>query len=168
MMHRFTSRSFTMPSALVAAGFLLSVNALAAGEFREKPQSAEPAKSAEQTKSVKRESVVETIKRMAPAHGVPTWFALRIAKVESNYKPHVRGLAGEYGVYQMKCATAREMGFRGKCSALLKPEINIEFGLKHLSEAMRRSKGNLKLAASKHNGGLARRKLVAQYVAKVF
>jgi soluble lytic murein transglycosylase-like protein len=156
MLHRFKSRSLAMPSALIAAGFLLSVNALAADESRE------------HSKSAKQANVVETIKRMAPAHGVPTWFALRIAKVESNYKPHVRGLAGEYGVYQMKCTTAREMGFRGNCSTLLKPEINIEFGLKHLSEAMRRSKGNLKLAASKHNGGLARRKLVAQYVAKVF
>jgi soluble lytic murein transglycosylase-like protein len=152
MLHRLTPRTIAMPTALLAAGILLSVNASAGDEARTPQQ----------------ENVIKTIKRLAPAHGVPTWFALRIAKVESNYNPHVRGLAGEYGVYQMKCATAREMGFRGNCSALLKPEINIKFGLKHLTEAMRRSKGNLKLAASKHNGGLGRRKLVAQYVAKVF
>jgi soluble lytic murein transglycosylase-like protein len=156
MRQSISPRTLFMPSALFAAAVLLSVNALADGKSKEQPKSRQQA------------DVVATIKRLAPAHGVPTWFALRIAKVESNYNPRVRGLAGEYGVYQMKCATAREMGFRGPCSALLKAEVNIEVGLKHLREAMRRSKGNLKLAASKHNGGLGRRKLVAQYVAKVF
>jgi hypothetical protein len=41
-------------------------------------------------------------------------------------------------------------------------------GLKHLSMAMKLSNGNLKLAASKHNGGLGRKKLVQRYVAMVF
>ena len=45
---------------------------------------------------------------------------------------------------------------------------NIEVGLKHLSMAMKLSGGNLKLAASKHNGGLGRKKLVHRYVAMVF
>jgi soluble lytic murein transglycosylase-like protein len=156
MRHCFKPSIIAKPTAFLVAGLFLSVNALADSTAKK------------QATSSQRENVVQTIKRMAPSYGVPTWFALRIAKVESNYKPHVRGLAGEYGVYQMKCSTAREMGFRGNCSALLKPEVNIEFGLKHLTEAMRRSNGNLKLAASKHNGGLGRRKLVAQYVAKVF
>lgn len=112
--------------------------------------------------------MVEMIKAVAPAHGVPTWFALRIAKVESNYNPKARGSQGELGLYQLKCATAREMGFRGNCSALLDPAINIQFGLKHLALAIRKSNGDLKLAASKHNGGLSRKRLVAAYVAKVF
>jgi soluble lytic murein transglycosylase-like protein len=112
--------------------------------------------------------VVALIKSMAPAHGVPTWFALRIAKVESNYNPRARGSAGELGVFQMKCATARGIGFRGNCSGLLDARTNITYGLKHLSLAMRSSGGNLKLAASKHNGGLGRKKLVHGYVAKVF
>ena len=47
------------------------------------------------------ERVVALIKDMAPKYGVPTWFALRIAKVESGYNPNTRGAAGEYGVYQM-------------------------------------------------------------------
>ena len=60
--------------------------------------------------------VVGLIKNMAPQYGVPTWFALRIAKVESGYNPNTRGAAGEYGVYQMKCATAKGIGFSGNCS----------------------------------------------------
>ena len=59
--------------------------------------------------------VVSMIKSMAPSYGVPTWFALRIAKVESGYNPRVRGRAGEIGVYQIKCQTARGLGFSGSC-----------------------------------------------------
>ena len=112
--------------------------------------------------------VVAMIKAMAPAHGVPTWFALRIAKVESGYNPRLRGKAGEYGVFQMKCATAKGIGFRGNCSALLDPRINIQYGLKHLALALKSAGGNLRLAASKHNGGLGRKTEVRGYVALVF
>jgi soluble lytic murein transglycosylase-like protein len=115
-----------------------------------------------------RGNVVAMIKSMAPRYGVPTWFALRIAQVESGYNPRARGSAGEYGVYQLKCATARGIGFRGNCGALLNASTNIQFGLKHLSMAMRSSHGNLKLAASKHNGGLGRRSMVRGYVNRVF
>lgn len=112
--------------------------------------------------------VVSLIQSMAPSYGVPTWFALRIAKVESNYNPHLRGRAGEYGVFQMKCATAKGIGFSGNCSALLDPAVNVRWGLKHLSIAMAKSGGNLRLAASKHNGGLGRKTEIRGYVAKVF
>jgi soluble lytic murein transglycosylase-like protein len=113
-------------------------------------------------------NVVALIKAMAPAQGVPTWFALRIARVESNYNPSLRGQAGEYGVFQMKCATARGIGFSGNCSALLNPRINVQYGLRHLSLAMKSSRGNLRLAASKHNGGLGRKTEIRGYIAKVF
>jgi soluble lytic murein transglycosylase-like protein len=115
-----------------------------------------------------RGNVVAMIKSMAPRYGVPTWFALRIAQVESGYNPRARGSAGEYGVYQLKCATARGIGFRGNCGALLNASTNIQYGLKHLSLAMRSSRGNLRLAASKHNGGLGRRSMVRGYVNRVF
>jgi len=112
--------------------------------------------------------VISLIKAMAPAQGVPTWFALRIAHVESNYNAHMRGSAGEYGVFQMKCATAKDIGFQGNCGALLDARTNIQWGLRHLAIAIGKSDGNLRLAASKHNGGLGRRTMVASYVAKVF
>ncbi len=118
--------------------------------------------------SAKQENVVTLIKRMAPRYGVPTWFALRIAKIESGYNANSRGAAGEYGVYQLKCATAKGIGFRGNCANLLKASTNVEYGLKHLQMAVKLSHGNLKLAASKHNGGLGRKKLVPRYVAMVF
>lgn len=112
--------------------------------------------------------VVALIKAMAPSYGVPTWFALRIAKVESNYNPRARGRAGELGVFQLKCQTARGIGYRGGCAGLLNAHTNVQYGLKHLALAMKSSGGNLRLAASKHNGGLGRKKMVYGYVAKVF
>ena len=115
-----------------------------------------------------RSAVMAIIKSQAPSYGVPTWFALRIAKVESGYNPLARGKAGEYGVFQLKCATARGVGFRGNCSGLLNASTNVRYGLKHLSLAVRSSHGNLKLAASKHNGGLGRKSIVKRYVAMVF
>lgn len=118
--------------------------------------------------SAARANVMAMIKQQAPAQGVPTWFALRIAKIESNYNPRARGLAGEYGVFQLKCQTARGIGFSGNCAGLLNASTNIRYGLKHLSMAVRSSHGNLKLAASKHNGGLGRKRLVPRYVAMVF
>lgn len=118
--------------------------------------------------SARQGNVVSLIKAMAPSQGVPTWFALRIAHVESNYNPHLRGSAGEYGVFQLKCATAKGIGFRGSCGQLLDARTNVQWGLKHLALAIGKSDGNLRLAASKHNGGLGRRTLVATYVAKVF
>lgn len=113
-------------------------------------------------------NVVALIESMAPNYGVPTWFALRIAKVESNYNPNARGSHGELGVFQMKCATAKGIGYRGNCSGLLDPRTGVEVGLKHLSLAIKSSDGNLQLAASKHNGGLGRKRLVHRYVAMVF
>ena len=114
------------------------------------------------------QSVVSLIQSMAPSHGVPTWFALRIAKVESNYNTNARGTHGELGVFQMKCETARGIGYHGACAGLLNARTGVEFGLRHLALAIRSSGGNLAMAASKHNGGLGTRHLVPKYVAQVF
>lgn len=112
--------------------------------------------------------VVAMIKTMAPQYGVPTWFALRIAKIESGYNPTLRGAAGEYGVFQMKCPTARGLGFEGDCSGLADARTNVRWGLEHLSAALKSSGGNLHLAASKHNGGLGRKTIIRKYVNLVF
>jgi soluble lytic murein transglycosylase-like protein len=113
-------------------------------------------------------SVAAMIESMAPSYGVPTWFALRIAKVESGFNPAARGTHGELGVFQMKCATARGIGYRGSCDGLLDARTGVDVGLKHLALAIQSSGGNLQLAASKHNGGLGTRHIVHRYVAQVF
>ena len=161
-------------SAVVFAAAILTVTA-EAGTKSKISLSTEHVKTNKRHKSRKAQvapastdRVVNLIKDMAPRYGVPTWFALRIAKVESGYNPNTRGAAGEYGVYQMKCATAKDIGFSGNCSQLLNASTNVEYGLKHLQMAMKLSHGNLRMAASKHNGGLGCKKLVHRYVAMIF
>jgi soluble lytic murein transglycosylase-like protein len=115
-----------------------------------------------------RSNVVAMIKAEAPHYGVPTWFAMKIAKVESGFNPMVTGGAGEIGVFQLKCQTARGIGYSGSCSGLYNAATNVQYGLRYLSMAVKSSHGNLRLAASKHNGGLGRKSLVPSYVAMVF
>ncbi len=115
-----------------------------------------------------RAKVQAMIKADAPHYGVPTWFAMKIAKVESGYNPLVTGGAGEIGVFQLKCQTARGIGYSGSCSGLYNPATNVKYGLKYLSMAVHSSHGNLRLAASKHNGGLGCNHIVKRYVAMVF
>lgn len=115
-----------------------------------------------------RDHVKNMIAAQAGSYGVPKWFALKIARVESNYNPLVTGAAGEIGVFQLKCQTARGIGYHGACSGLYNASTNIQYGLRYLSMAVKSSRGNLRLAASKHNGGLGRKSLVRSYVAMIF
>jgi soluble lytic murein transglycosylase-like protein len=144
--------------AFLIAGSLITTTAEASGRHHRRAV----------VNTAQRAHVMAMIKSQAPSYGVPTWFALRIAKIESGFNPNARGKAGEYGVFQLKCATAKGVGFRGNCGQLLNASVNIRYGLKHLSLAVRSAHGNLKLAASKHNGGLGRKRLVPRYVAMVF
>jgi soluble lytic murein transglycosylase-like protein len=121
-----------------------------------------------QVSQATRNNVVAMIKSQAPSYGVPTWFALKIARVESGYNPMVTGGAGEIGVFQLKCQTARGIGYHGSCSGLYNASTNVHYGLRYLSMAVKSSHGNLRLAASKHNGGLGRKHLVRAYVAMIF
>ena len=121
-----------------------------------------------QVSQATRDNVIALIKAEAPRSGVPAWFALKIAKVESGYNPLVTGAAGEIGVFQMKCQTARGIGYSGSCSGLYNPATNVHWGLRHLSMAVKASRGNLRLAASMHNGGLGTRHIVRAYVAMIF
>ena len=121
-----------------------------------------------QVSQATRDNVIGLIKAEAPGAGVPTWFALKIAKVESGYNPMVTGGEGEIGVFQMKCQTARGIGYSGSCSGLYNPATNVHWGLRHLSMAVKASRGNLRLAASMHNGGLGCRHIVRSYVAMIF
>jgi soluble lytic murein transglycosylase-like protein len=157
------AEQFNKPARKASQTFKLSKDKAAALAGKRKPRQAAARAGARNSGHV-----VTLIESMAPGYGVPTWFALRIAKVESNYNPKARGAAGELGVFQLKCSTAKGIGYSGGCSGLLDARTNVAYGLKHLSLAMKSSGGNLRLAASKHNGGLGRKTVVRGYVAKVF
>jgi soluble lytic murein transglycosylase-like protein len=84
---------------------------------------------------------------------LPEQLVVGVAKVESGFKCHVTGGVGEIGLYQLKYATAKGIGYRGTKQALYNCETNAYYGIKHLSIAHSKC-GTIKGAAKLHNAGL--------------
>lgn len=74
----------------------------------------------------------------ARAVGVPVSVALSVVQQESGFRPHVTGGAGEIGLMQLKCQTARGIGFKGACNALYNPDTNLRYGMRYLRKALNR------------------------------
>ena len=89
-----------------------------------------------------------------PAMAAPVWLVDAIIHVESKGKAHVTGRHGEIGLMQIRCATARSVGFKGKCKALYHPATNVRFGTAYLDLAIKRAGGNLRHAASLYQRGV--------------
>lgn len=99
--------------------------------------------------------------------GVPEQFVLAVAEQESRFNPRAIGKAGELGLLQLKCPTAKWLGFSGKCSDLLDPQINAQWGILHLRLALDRAGGSLCGAATLHNRGLSAKPTVSKYCRQV-
>ena len=95
----------------------------------------------------------DIIARHAAANGVPIALAHAVILVESNYRPNVRGRAGEVGLMQIKPATARDMGYKGSVKGLYHPETNIRFGMKYLGKAHKLGGGATCQTILKYNAG---------------
>lgn len=95
------------------------------------------------------------ISRYAETYGVPVALADAVIRVESNFRVHARGRAGEIGLMQIKPATARLMGYTGSAKGLYNPETNIKYGMKYLARAYRLGGGSTCRTALKYNAGHA-------------
>jgi soluble lytic murein transglycosylase-like protein len=93
------------------------------------------------------------IKTYASANNVPLSIAHAVVHVESNYKPNMRGSAGEIGLMQVKLQTARGMGYRGTAKGLYEPATNIRYGMMYLGQARKLAGGDLCGTILKYNGG---------------
>lgn len=113
--------------------------------------------------SLERERARALVVSYAAREGVPSALAVAVARHESGFNPHVRGRAGEWGVMQIKCSTARDIGYRGACSGLANAETNIRWGVRYLAQAHRLAGGSECLTLSKYNGGHGRRSLIRSY-----
>lgn len=98
-------------------------------------------------------TIHDLVTQYAKKHGVPVALAHAIVKVESNYKPRVRGSSGEYGLGQIMCRTARGVGFKGSCSQLLIASVNLEYSMRYLKQALEKTNGNFCKAAMFYNSG---------------
>jgi soluble lytic murein transglycosylase-like protein len=74
----------------------------------------------------------EMIRAGAISHGIKPEIGLGLVDVESSFRPNA-SKDGNYGLMQIRLATAKAMGFRGSQSDLMKPENNIEYGMRYLS-----------------------------------
>lgn len=93
------------------------------------------------------------IEAAAKRHGVPLELAHAVIRVESNYNARARGRHGEIGLMQIKPATARGLGFRGKTSALYDPATNLEWGMRYLAGAQARAGGDTCGTILRYNAG---------------
>jgi soluble lytic murein transglycosylase-like protein len=89
----------------------------------------------------------------AVANNVPLSLAHAVIRVESNYRPNMRGSAGEIGLMQVKLQTARGMGYRGSAKGLYEPSTNIRYGMMYLGQARKLAGGSLCGTILKYNGG---------------
>jgi len=86
-------------------------------------------------------------------HNIPVKFAHAVIYSESRYHTKVKN-HGAYGLGQIKCQTAKGIGFKGECNKLLDPEVNLEYSFKYLRMALDIAKDNECFAASLYQGGL--------------
>ncbi len=73
-------------------------------------------------------------------------------RIESNYNAKIVH-AGNYGLMQIRLATARSLGFGGAAAALLDPDTNLRFGLKYLGGAYQQADGDLCRTIMKYQSG---------------
>lgn len=92
------------------------------------------------------------VRQAAEDIGVNPTLALSVAYHESKFRPNVkRGADGEVGLMQIKPSTAAGLGY--SMQDILKPEKNIEAGLKYLKEALDVTGNDIRLAPIYYNGG---------------
>lgn len=102
-----------------------------------------------------------------PVQAAPEALIRAIVHVESRGNPNATGRHGEIGLMQIRCATARGIGYRGSCRALYQPAINLRWGGAYLDRAWRMAHGNACHAATLYNRGLAARPGPSAYCRKV-
>jgi soluble lytic murein transglycosylase-like protein len=88
----------------------------------------------------------------AKAHGIPETLVHRIIKRESGYNP-LASNRGNFGLMQIRYATARGMGYRGAVSGWLDANTNLTYAVPYLANAYRVSGGNPDRAVALYAGG---------------
>lgn len=86
----------------------------------------------------RRSAVHGLVDEAAAAAGVPVRIAHAVVRHESKYRPEARGRAGEWGLGQIKCQTARGVGFSGPCRQLADPATNLTYSMRYLRQALDR------------------------------
>jgi soluble lytic murein transglycosylase-like protein len=100
-----------------------------------------------------RAMIRKIIERETANTNLPADIAEAVVFVESGYNSGVIGSVGEIGLMQVRPQTAAMLGFRGSDAELAEPDINIHYGVLHLSRAWRLAGGDICRALMKYQAG---------------
>lgn len=92
------------------------------------------------------------IARHAAANNLPEDLVRRVIKRESGGNPRVVS-AGNYGLMQIKLATARGLGYSGTAAGLLDADTNMTYAVKYLAGAYHAANGNSNRAVHYYAAG---------------
>jgi len=92
------------------------------------------------------------IAKHAAANNLPEDLLRRVIKRESGGNPRLVS-KGNYGLMQIKLATARSMGYRGDAAGLLDADTNMTYAEKYLAGAYRIAGGNANRAVHYYAAG---------------
>lgn len=92
------------------------------------------------------------IARYATLNGVPEHLVHKVIRRESGYNPRAAH-AGNFGLMQIRHATARGVGYGGSATGLLDAETNLTYGVRYLAGAYRAAGGNEHRAESYYRSG---------------
>lgn len=92
------------------------------------------------------------IARHAAANNLPEDLVRRVIKRESGGNPRVVS-AGNFGLMQIKLATARSMGYTGTAAGLLDADTNMTYAVKYLAGAYRAANKNSNQAVHYYAAG---------------
>jgi Transglycosylase SLT domain len=90
---------------------------------------------------VDRAALDALIERHANANGLPVALVRRVIRRESNFNPRAV-YRGNYGLMQIRLATARALGYRGDAEGLLDPGTNMSYAVPYLAGAYRAANGD--------------------------
>jgi len=102
--------------------------------------------------SAQRANYEQMVASHAATNGVPVELVHRVIVRESRYNPRAVS-KGNYGMMQIKLATARGLGYTGTAQGLLDPDTNLTYAVKYLAGAYRAANGNQNRAVSYYAGG---------------
>jgi soluble lytic murein transglycosylase-like protein len=100
-----------------------------------------------------RAEIRKTIERETARTNLPADIAEAVIFVESGYNSAVIGSTGELGLMQVRLETAATLGFKGNATELAEPDLNIHYGVLHLSRAWRLAGGDLCRTLMKYRAG---------------
>lgn len=123
------------------------------------------------TSSFKENKLQTIYKTSATNNKINTDILKAVCEIESNHNLKLKkvwdGGSYSYGICQVKLGTARFMGFKGKESELMKPEVNVEYAAKYLAYQLKRYNNDYKKAIVAYNRGSYSKEEVKSYSGKV-